>query len=368
MTVYRRQDVVPATVRTFAEDALAEVGYFHVGGTYQPCHNEIVGDDLLMTGQMYVEAYIPKKILHPYPILMIHGNNQTGVGFMQTLEGKPGWVHDFLAAGYAVYVADQPERGRSVCTEANGPRHSWPANATARLFSAPGGYPGAEKHTQWPGAGVVGDEVYDAFFMTQVDAVVSMKRMQELIRAAGGALFAKIGPAVVLCHSQSGPFGWILGNDHPESVKGIISIEPSGPPFTNARTGEAQVDVNGHPISYGITQIPLDYDPPLNDLSEVTLARHEPDEPGQIPGWLPASPRRLPKLAKIPSLVLSAEASFHTPYDYLTAKYLRAAGVPAEYLRLDQLGVHGNGHMMMVEKNSDAVARCLIGWLDAHAL
>ena len=31
--------------------------------------------------------------------------------------------------------------------------------------------------------------------------------------------------------------------------------------------------------------------------------------------------------------------------------------------RLEAQGVHGNGHMMMLETNSDAVADMLAGWL-----
>ena len=37
------------------------------------------------------------------------------------------------------------------------------------------------------------------------------------------------------------------------------------------------------------------------------------------------------------------------------------------FLRLTEAGIHGNGHMMMLEKNSDAIAKAMADWLD-HAL
>ena len=32
-------------------------------------------------------------------------------------------------------------------------------------------------------------------------------------------------------------------------------------------------------------------------------------------------------------------------------------------MRLADRGIHGNGHMMMLEKNSDAIAGVIDGWL-----
>ena len=45
-------------------------------------------------------------------------------------------------------------------------------------------------------------------------------------------------------------------------------------------------------------------------------------------------------------------------------KYLEQAGVKATWIDLGKAGVHGNGHMMMLEKNSDEVAHVIANWLD----
>ena len=53
------------------------------------------------------------KVTRPFPVVMIHGGGQTGTNFTGTPDGRRGWAHDFLRAGYEVYVVDQPGRARS---------------------------------------------------------------------------------------------------------------------------------------------------------------------------------------------------------------------------------------------------------------
>jgi hypothetical protein len=38
--------------------------------------------------------------------------------------------------------------------------------------------------------------------------------------------------------------------------------------------------------------------------------------------------------------------------------------VPVTFIKLADLGIRGNGHMMMMEKNSDAIAQVIADWLD----
>jgi hypothetical protein len=77
---------------------------------------------------------------------------------------------------------------------------------------------------------------------------------------------------------------------------------------------------------------------------------------------LPA--RQLPNLQKMPILVLTAEASYHAPYDHCTVNYLRQAGVKLTYIRLADIGIKGNSHVMMLEKNNKEIAAVLAKWLD----
>ena len=74
-------------------------------------------------------------------------------------------------------------------------------------------WPQAKLHTQWPGDGPnkgrKGDPIFDAFYATQVETVISNEQTQQRNKEAGAALLDRIGPAVVLTHSQSGAFGWL---------------------------------------------------------------------------------------------------------------------------------------------------------------
>ena len=46
--------------------------------------------------------------------------------------------------------------------------------------------------------------------------------------------------------------------------------------------------------------------------------------------------------------------------------YLKQAGVDVSFVKLADIGLRGNGHMMMMEKNSDAIAQVIIEWLDKN--
>jgi len=66
----------------------------------------------------------------------------------------------------------------------------------------------------------------------------------------------------------------------------------------------------------------------------------------------------------MPILVLTSEASYHAPYDHCTVKYLQQAGVKPTFIRLADLGIHGNSHVMMMEKNNKEIAAVIAKWLD----
>ena len=94
------------------------------------------------------------------------------------------------------------------------------------------------------------------------------------------------------------------------------------------------------------------------------MREDRPDAPDLVRCWLQRAPaRQLPKLAGVPTLVLTGEASYHAPYDHCTVKYLRQAGVRPTWIRLADAGIRGNGHMMMLEKNNHEIAALIARWL-----
>ena len=111
--------------------------------------------------------------------------------------------------------------------------------------------------------------------------------------------------------------------------------------------------------------MPLTYDPPVTDLSELRFVKQQaPDAEGLASCWLQAEPaRRLARLDGIPILIVTSEASYHAAYDHGTSKYLAQAGVAHTFLRLPDIGVRGNGHMMMLEENNLEIAALLHEWV-----
>jgi pimeloyl-ACP methyl ester carboxylesterase len=346
--------------------ALETFGHFFAGGRID---RTVEGAPTV--GQMYVEYFIPRPRTQRYPIVMIHGGSQTGTNFTMTPDGREGWAQYFLRRGYAVYVVDQVARGRSAhFSQSQGPVAPADLTRTEQRFVAPKRFklwPQAERHTQWPGSGRPGDPVFDAFYATQFPSLADYGRQQELNRDAGVALFDRIGPAILLVHSQAGAFAWPIADARPKLVKAIVAVEPNGPPvYETAFKGKPDWFADtGRRKTSGLGMVPLSYDPPLKRGETLTFVRQKtPDAPGLVRGWLQAEPaRKLPKLAGIPILILVAEASYHATYDHVTAAYLTQAGVQNTFLRLPHIGIRGNGHMMMLEKNSDRIAGVIEGWL-----
>ena len=346
---------------------IASQGYFFAGGKYV----EGAGGRY-MAGQAYVEYQIPARRTHPYAIVMIHGGGQSGSNFTGTPDNREGWAQFFLRQGYAVYVVDQPGRGRAAY-EADVYGKAAPLNpdTTQQRFVAPERYnlwPQARLHTQWPGQGAPGDAVFDQFFASQLPSIADFTEQQQLNRDALIALLDKIGPAILLTHSQSGAFGWPVADARPDLVKAIVAVEPNGPPFyAIENTGapnwfrDAATMIN----KWGITAMPLTYSPVAASPSDLAPVREQkPDAPDLVRCWLQKSPARtLPNLTKLPVLVVTSEASYHAPYDHCTVKYLQQAGVRPTWIKLADAGIHGNGHMMMLEKNNMEIAAVMARWL-----
>jgi pimeloyl-ACP methyl ester carboxylesterase len=335
--------------------------FFYVGGTYTGAPGKEI-----MQGQMYVEKLLPEKVRQPYPLVLVHGAAQTATDWMMTPDGRMGWADYFLSQGYVVYLVDQPARGRSAWhPDVNGKLRMYTAPQLETLFTASaqlGKWPQAKLHTQWPGSGRRGDPVFDAFYATQVESLASDVETQELFQKAGGALLDKIGPAVLLTHSQSGLLGWVLAESRPKLVKGIVAVEPSGPPFHNSSA------TNPKARAWGVTDIPVTYEPSVTEPDQIrTAVQAAPDGEGLIACTLQAEPaRKLVNFQNIPVLVTVSESSYHAPYDHCTASYLRQAGVPVEFIRMQERGIHGNGHMSMLEKNNLQVAEFLHDWVRTH--
>ncbi|HLK49625.1 MAG TPA: alpha/beta fold hydrolase [Bryobacteraceae bacterium] len=360
----------PQTIPTFSTADLSRSGIFYAGGKYVGAPGKEV-----MGGSAYVEVWVPRQIRHPYPIIYIHGAGQTATDWLQTPDGRPGWAYYFARQGYVQYMVDSPARGRSPYV----PGHD--GNLTIRTVEAlestftasakKGDFPRAHLHTQFPGTGLMGDPIFDDFAKTQVQFLQGggPESQDELSRDAFVALLDMIKtPVIILSHSQGGTVGWLMADARPNQVKGIITIEPAAPQIKGVDTAKVAYN-NGGGLSWGIANDPVHYDPPIQNPSELQVELEaKSDIPGDVvPCYMQKEPaRKLVNLEKIPVVYLSSEGGYHRVFDHCLAKWLNQAGVKTQFVRLEDAGIHGNGHELMLEKNSDEIARFMDRWIDKN--
>jgi pimeloyl-ACP methyl ester carboxylesterase len=288
-------------------------------------------------------------------------------------DDNPGWASYFLSQGYVVYILDQTSRGRSPWLPSPINNSTTLGTVSAEVieqrFTAPelhNTYPHAGLHTQWPGGpgkGVIGQPVFDAYYASIAPSVFATVPQQTAMQVAGAALLDKIGkPAIIFGHSEGGALPWVIADVRPKLVHSIIALEPAGPPFI-------QPQLNGLTPArmWGLTDIPLQYDPPVSnpaaDLHKrIILANSSLVENCTLQADSP-QPKRLVNFQEIPVLVVTGEASWHTMYDWCTVAYLNQAGVKATHLALGDIGIHGNGHMFFLESNSDDIAAAVLKWI-----
>jgi pimeloyl-ACP methyl ester carboxylesterase len=359
--------VAPAQAQERGPLILAKSSYFFVNSKIDPA---VEGSAPI--GQMYVEYMIPQRLRHRYPVVMVHGGSQTGTNFTGTPDGREGWAHYFVRRGYAVYVVDGVARGRSAhWSQVHGPVQPSRINQVEQRFVAPERFnlwPQAHLHTQWPGEGKPGDAAFDQFYAAQFPSLAAFTKQQQINPPAIIALLEKIGPSILLTHSQSGAFAWPVVDQRPDLVKANIAVEPNGPPVHEVEFKGAPEWFGDTPREkpWGLGEVPISYDPPLSGDAKLEFVHQEKaDKPDLVRCWAQKEPaRKLPNLAKVPTLIVSSEASYHASYDHCTAAYLTQAGVKNTFLRLADVGIHGNNHMMMLEKNNMAIARVMAEWAE----
>lgn len=345
---------------------LAREGFFYAGG--KP--TKIAGKTYI-AGQMYVEFRIPAKQTHPYPIVFVHGGTRSGTNWTGTVDGREGWAQYFVRRGYATYVVDQPGRGRSAYVkEVYGePRFADAESAQRRYMQQEKfkQWPQAHLHTQWPGTGEIDDPATRQIISSFLPEIAFPKSVP-ITNEAMLALADKIGPFIVLMHSQGGPIGWAIADARPDLVKAIVAVEPNGPPGhalqfvgTPDWFKDGKID-----LPYGLTPTPIAYSPPVTDGAGLNWVREDKaDAPDLAVCWKQAEPaRQLVNLKKMPIAVVTSEASYHAPYDHCTVKFLQQAGVKPTWLKLADMGIHGNSHNMMQEKNSNDIAEAIFQWLE----
>jgi len=314
-TGVRGQGKAPAPLNLF------EQGSFFVGGTieFRDPNSTTVNDGRFIPGdiavdQMYVQYQIPANQRYRYPVVLMHGGGHSGVVYETTPDGREGWFTSFARRGLSPHVVDAPNRGRTGYDPTRRYRVYLGLAAPTTLevgniYSAQASWVafrwGPTYGVQYPGQQFPVENL-DQYLKQLVpsyrDATQNPKIVADLV-----ALIDKLGPCILV--------GWSTGSSNVmnaavqrrDLVKAVVALE-------------------GTPPSGGVD---------MNTLATI------------------------PFVALIGDNTSPANARNFT--DQLTA-----LGGDASTIWLPDAGLHGNGHTMMLERNSEQVADVVEGWIAEH--
>jgi pimeloyl-ACP methyl ester carboxylesterase len=326
---------------------LADQGYTFVG-----VRRKSAAYGTLAVGQSGVQSFTPAEVRHPFPIVLVHGGGGQAT-HMMGIGRRPGWLHYFVREGYRVYVMDRPGYGRVPLHPDTFGEDYIPggggtglANILRNSRLAPG---------TPPGTGLLGEEVGLQFVATEAGNPRRMAEHTEHWAAGAVELLDRIGPSIMLTHAYGGCLGFVAADRRPDLVKALVTVEGNNNPF------EPQT-------VWGLTAVPVAYDPPATDPSAIALADWTPpaDSPGPVrPYKIQAEPARmLTNMRRVPMLWMQGENNYSGPAQ---VKYLTQGGCSAEFIRLRDRGIaEGNTNLMLLERNNFEVFGILRDWLAEH--
>src|SRR5262244_1995014 len=322
-----------ALAQTKEPIALRDIGSFHLGGRYvdisgKPTREVSIGgatqtlnpNGTYLVEQMYVQYLLPQNRKGKVPLLMWHGGGFTGVTYESTPDGREGWLNMFVRKGWDPYVSAAVERGRAGFA----PPDVWPSEPTFLTYQDP-----YERFRIGDGAGswnadpakrrlIPGSqfpaEAYDNYMKQQVPRWLST---DDAIMAGYLALVDKVCPCVLLVHSQGGAFGFKVAERRPDKVKAIVAIESA----TAGNVGKAAA---------------------LKNTPTLMLFGDYVD---QHPRW-----------------------ATYKKIDLAYAAAVRAVGGTVDVINLPDIGIKGNSHMLMQDKNNAEIADVIQRWMVGKGL
>ena len=325
-------------------------------------------------GQMYVQFQIPARRSNPgWPVIMVHGSTHTGAALESTPDGREGWFPYFVRKGVSTYVVDQSGRGRSgfdqsVLHEAEARMNAGDVKTAAALIPNFGRITDNGAWTAWFGHllpagsnvttgklirhGEAGDpdkptdgrpHVAPDFPMNAVAEYYKQLVPNAEVTLPGSTcasctpsnlspantwtpqnlalLVERLGGAIVATHSQSGIMGHHMVRILKERgkldlVKGLITIE-----------GGCSLPASG------LTAADFDNVPYLSVKGDYTATSPQCQE----------------------------------TVDAINARRAAKQGTAkADYMKLDEMGMLGITHMMMLDSKNLEIADLMINWVGKH--
>ena len=305
-------------------------------GTYSNLDPSNPAGQTLHVDHTYANFAIPPHA-RKLPLVMWHGCYS--VAWESTPDDREGYLPIFVRRGWSVYVLDQARQGRAgkssqgfTTTVTTGDQAQF---TRFRIGLWPDYYPGV----QFPR----GEAALDHWL--RQSGAANGPGNQNIAVSAGVALFAKLGPSVLVNHSAGGLPGWITASQS-ANVKGIVSYEPVGFVFPDAEVPAPIATplgpVVGTPMALAdfekLTKIPI----------QVVYGDNIPETVNPVPGpdlW---------RARRIMARAFVAAVNRH--------------GGDAQFLSLPEIGIHGNTHFIFTDLNNVQIADLMSKYLHEKGL
>jgi pimeloyl-ACP methyl ester carboxylesterase len=327
------QSAALAREQKFGPLTIQSQGSFFVGGEVKAAPPSAAAGTAaapadITVNQMYEQYQIPLRAEKHAPVVMVHGCCLSSKTWETTPDGRMGWNEYFVRKGRSVYLADQVSRARSgfdaslISAVKSGaqPPSALPNVIAAShqvawtVFRFGPSYPKAFDDGQFP------VEAAAELYKQMIPDLNALLPNPNPTWANMAALGKQLNGAVLMGHSESGFFPQQAALIDPSGIRAMISIEQPCPDLT---------------------------------------------------------PAQITALARIPTLVMFGDhlgdvapgiVNWKTTYDGCNAYVdkVKAAGGDITMMWLPAMGIKGNSHMLMQDKNNLQLADLIFGWLDKH--
>ncbi len=287
----------------------------------------------------YVFYQVPVNV-RKFPLVLWHGYGQSTKTWETTPDGREGYQNIFLRRGFGVYLIDQPRRG-------NAGRSTQPLTLTPthdeqtwfnifRLGIWPNYFPGVQFSRD--------PEALNQYFRQMTPDTGPFDA--SVVSDAVSALFNKIGPGILVTHSQGGGPGWLTAIKN-RNVRAVVSYEPgSGFIFPGGEVPPPMPSSGGTLEAAGV---------PLSDfmlLTKIPIVIYYGDN---IPGQPMANPSQDQWRTRLAMARLWADA-------------VNRRGGDVTVVHFPEIGIRGNTHFAFSDLNNLEIADVLSKFLEKKGL
>ncbi len=305
---------------------IKKIGSFYIGGRQVTIENkekqrrqfvkggpvrEVDPNGDFTTGQMYVQYYELENPAYQYPVLFLHGGGVCGACWEALPNGEPGWLQWFLEAGYHCYVSDAVERGRASWSQYpdiyesepifRSKNESWTSFRIGMKYDTEPGKRIAFSDTQFP------IDYFDEFTKQTIPRWVTNN---QAILDAYRSYIAKVGKCIIIAHSQASEFVGSLMKEFEDLIQAVVLLEgSSAPAMENLCIHTPTLHIWGDHIQPGTNW----------ETYQKNMRRYVEEQ--------------------------------------------LKLGAPVTWLELPEMGIHGNSHFLMLDKNSRDIFEIVQTWL-----